>query len=307
MAIRKIAIAGGHSRKAPGAVGYLDEYKCDRAYVAKLKEALAAAGYQVVDCSNEAGDQNSELAEKVRLANASGADLFVDVHLNAGKGTGTEAYTYTETASAAAKEIAKRMSANVASAMGIRDRGHKQATYYVLRKTTMPAVLLEVCFVDSETDRDAWNRTSWDALTKAFVDAIGGKAASAPAPKPAAKPTSKPATKPAAKPAVAGDPWVGKLQAECNRQGFSNQKVDSIPGKNTLAGCPTLRIGAKGGITLLLQERLNKLGYSCGKPDGIFGAKTYNAVRAFQKACGFKSSEIDGIVGKQTWRELLGL
>lgn len=305
MSIRKIAIAGGHSRKAPGAVGYLDEYKCDRAYVAKLKEALTAAGYQVVDCSNEAGDQNSELAEKVRLANASGADLFVDVHLNAGKGTGTEAYTYTETASATAKEIAKRMSANVASAMGIRDRGHKQATYYVLRRTTMPAVLLEVCFVDSETDRDAWNRTSWDALTKAFVDAIGGKAASAPAPKPAAPAASKPAA--AHKPTAAGDPWVGKLQAECNRQGFSSQKVDSIPGKNTLAGCPTLRIGAKGGITRLLQERLNSLGYSCGKADGIFGAKTYNAVRAFQKACGFKSSEIDGIVGKQTWRELLGM
>lgn len=305
MVVRKIAIAGGHSRKAPGAVGYLDEYKCDRAYVAKLKEALAAAGYQVVDCSNEAGDQNSELAEKVRLANASGADLFVDVHFNAGKGTGTEAYTYTETTSSVAKEIAKRMSANVASAMGVRDRGHKQASYYVLRKTTMPAVLLEVCFVDSETDRDAWNRTSWDALTRAFVDAIGGKAASAPAPKPAPPTASKPVA--THKPTAAGDPWVGKLQAECNRQGFSNQKVDSIPGKNTLAGCPTLRIGAKGGITRLLQERLNSLGYSCGKADGIFGDKTYNAVRAFQKACGFKSSEIDGIVGKQTWRELLGM
>ena len=300
MAVRKIAIAGGHSKKAPGAVGYLDEYKCDRAYVAKLKEALAAAGYQVVDCSNEAGDQNSELAEKVRLANASGADLFVDVHFNAGKGTGTEAYTYTETASAVAKEIAKRMSANVASAMGIRDRGHKQASYYVLRKTTMPAVLLEVCFVDSETDRDAWNRTSWDALTKAFVDAIGGKAASAPA-------AGKPASKPAAKPASNGGPWVGRLQAECNRQGFSDQKVDNIPGKNTLAGCPTLRIGAKGGITRLLQERLNKLGYSCGKADGIFGSKTYNAVRSFQRACGFKGGDIDGIVGRNTWRKLLGM
>lgn len=307
----KIAIAGGHSKKAPGASGYLDEYKCDRSYVAKLKDALASAGHQVIDCSNEAGDQNSELAEKVRLANASGADLFVDVHLNAGGGTGTEAYTYTETTSALAKEIAKRMSANVASAMGIRDRGAKQASYYVLRKTTMPAVLLEVCFVDSETDRDAWNRTSWDALTKAFMDAIGGETASAPASRPsvpaANKPSSKPASKPAAKPTGNGDPWVGRLQSECNRQGFSHQKVDKIPGKNTLAGCPTLRIGAKGSITRLLQERLNKLGYSCGEADGIFGANTYNAVRAFQRACGFKGSEIDGIVGKNTWRKLLGL
>lgn len=307
MAIKKIAIAGGHSKKAPGAVGYLDEYKCDRAYVAKLKEALKAADYQVIDCSNEAGDQNSELAEKVRLANASGADLFVDVHLNAGKGTGTEAYTHTETTSALAKEIAKRMSANVASAMGIRDRGAKQESYYVLRKTTMPAVLLEVCFVDSETDRDAWNRTSWDALTKAFVDAIGGNAASAPAskpPSPASKPTSAPAAKPAAKPSNGGQQWIRNLQTECNKQGFSHQTVDGIAGPNTIKGCPTLRKGARGNITKIMQQRLNSLGYSCGKADGIFGSDTYNAVVAFQKA---KKLTPDAVVGKNTWRKLLGL
>ena len=170
----KIAIAGGHSRKAPGAKGYLDEYECDRAFVAKLIPALKAAGHTVVDCSNEKGDQDSELAEEVRLANASGADLFLAVHLNAGGGTGTEAYTYTETTSKLAKDVCAKMSANVAAALGISSRGAKTANFYVLRKTTMPAVLLEVCFVDSATDRAAWNRTSWDALTKAVVDAIGG-------------------------------------------------------------------------------------------------------------------------------------
>lgn len=172
----KIAIAGGHSRKAPGAKGYLDEYECDRAFVAKLIPALKAAGHTVVDCSNEKGDQDSELAEEVRLANASGADMFLAVHLNAGGGTGTEAYTYTETTSKLAKDVCAKMSANVAAALGISNRGAKTANFYVLRKTTMPAVLLEVCFVDSATDRAAWNRTSWDALTKAVVDAIGGNA-----------------------------------------------------------------------------------------------------------------------------------
>ena len=297
----KIAIAGGHSKKAPGASKYLDEYECDRAYVAKLKDALASAGHQVIDCSNEEGDQNSELAEKVRLANASGADLFVDVHLNAGGGTGTETYTFTGTSSAMAKEVAKRMSANVAYALGIRDRGAKQASYYVLRKTTMPAVLLEVCFVDSETDRDAWNRTSWDALTKAFVNAIGGKAASAPA---SGKPA--PAPKPAAKPASGGQQWIRNLQTECNKQGFSSQVVDGIAGKNTLAGCPTLRKGAKGNITRIVQKRLISLGYSVGSfgADGSFGAGTLAGVKAFQRACGLA---VDGIVGRNTWRKLLGL
>ena len=173
----KIAIAGGHSRKAQGAVGHLNEYECDRAYVAQLIPALRAAGHEVIDCSNEKGDQGSELAEEVRLANASGADLFLAVHFNAGGGTGTECYYHASDKDA--RLLAARMSANVASALGLRNRGAKTADFYVLRNTKMRALLLEVCFVDSAQDAAAWCRTSWAALTKAVVDAVGG--ASVPA------------------------------------------------------------------------------------------------------------------------------
>lgn len=169
----KIAIAGGHSKKVGGAIGFLNEYECDRAFVGQLIPALKAAGYEVVNCSNEADTVNGELAEEVRLANASGAELFVAIHFNAGGGTGTEAFTYPGSSSA---EIARKMSANVAAALGIRDRGLKTANFYVLRNTSMPAILLEVCFVDNETDRDAWNRTSWKALTDAVVNTIGSPA-----------------------------------------------------------------------------------------------------------------------------------
>ena len=174
----KIAIAGGHSRKAQGAVGHLNEYECDRAYVAQLIPALRAAGHEVIDCSNEMGTQDTELAEEVRIANGSGADLFIAVHLNWGGGTGTECYYHAS--DAGARTLAARMSANVASALGLRDRGAKTADFYVLRKTTMRALLLEACFVDSKADADAWHRTSWAALTKAVVDAISGST-SAPA------------------------------------------------------------------------------------------------------------------------------
>lgn len=182
----KIAIAGGHSRKAPGAKGYLDEYECDRAFVAKLIPALKAAGHTVVDCSNEKGDQDSELAEEVRLANASGADLFIAVHFNNGISVDTAATTGTECfyygTNAAGKKYAEKLSANVAAALDVRDRGAKSNTgFYVLRKTSMVAVLLEVCFVDDKDDAAAWNRTSWDALTEAVVDAIGGKTSTAQA------------------------------------------------------------------------------------------------------------------------------
>lgn len=100
--------------------------------------------------------------------------------------------------------------------------------------------------------------------------------------------------------------WVARLQSECNKQGFSNQKVDGIAGKNTLAGCPTVRRGASGNITRLIQEKLISLGYSCGSSgiDGKFGSGTESAVKAFQKA---RNLSADGIIGQKTWRKLLNM
>ena len=95
-----------------------------------------------------------------------------------------------------------------------------------------------------------------------------------------------------------GDDWIRRLQQECNAQGFSNQKVDGVAGSKTLAGCPTLKKGASGNITKLLQERLGVTA------DGIFGGNTRAAVIGFQNTHGLSA---DGIVGKNTWRKLLGL
>lgn len=52
----------------------------------------------------------------------------------------------------------------------------------------------------------------------------------------------------------------------------------------------------------LLQEKLNHLGFSCGKADGVFGTNTYKGVLAFQKNHGLAA---DGIVGKNTWKKLI--
>lgn len=58
-----------------------------------------------------------------------------------------------------------------------------------------------------------------------------------------------------------------------------------------------LRRGSKGADVTRLQAALNALGYDCGAADGIFGAKTETAVRAFQKDNGLA---VDGIAGKAT-------
>lgn len=67
---------------------------------------------------------------------------------------------------------------------------------------------------------------------------------------------------------------------------------------------PMLYRGCTGDAVKTLQDKLNALGYNSGSVDGIFGAKTYAAVTAFQKA---NSLGVDGIVGKLTWGKLYGV
>ena len=63
----------------------------------------------------------------------------------------------------------------------------------------------------------------------------------------------------------------------------------------------TLKNGSRGDEVQKLQQALISLGYLKGTADGVFGNKTENAVRAFQKA---KKLNVDGLAGKKT-QELL--
>ena len=68
-----------------------------------------------------------------------------------------------------------------------------------------------------------------------------------------------------------------------------------------MAGEPILRRGSRGSAVAQLQEQLSAAGFDPGAADGIFGARTDAAVRAFQQARGLM---VDGIVGPRTWAAL---
>lgn len=164
----------------------------------------------------------------------------------------------------------------------------------------MKSMIVETCFVEATEDVELYKKLGPDAIGKAIAEAIvNGKAVEN-----TTTVKNEEIIKPVQAPVSNTDDWVARLQAECNNQGFSNQKVDGIPGANTLKGCPTLKKGASGNITKLLQEKLVTLGYSTNGVDGIFGSGTYSAVREFQKTRGLSA---DGIVGANTWRKLLNL
>ncbi len=287
----KIAISIGHTLtgKGTGAVGFLNESICTREIGERVKSMLEAQGHEVVYCRIDQSE--NDLAYRVDLANKSDADLFAEIHLNAGEGLGTEVYTY------GAKEVQEAKSVlNAIVELGFRNRGIKDGkSLYVITNTNMTAMLIECCFVDTREDADRYNP---DAIAKAIVKGLTRAQAKekTPAVQAPVKETSKST--------VDINGWVARLQNECNAQGFSNQVVDNMAGPITLSGCPMLKIGASGNITRLLQERLNTLGFNCGNVDGIFGEKTRAVVIAFQASRGLSA---DGVVGQNTWRKLLGL
>ena len=292
----KIGVNDGHtlSGAGTGAVGVIKEGEHTRLVGEEVRRLLKEKGIAVFNCTVDyAETTNESLSLVVQQANREDLDWFISIHFNAGGGKGVEVYTYEGRQYKDAIDVCNNI-----AALGFNNRGVKAGTgLYVIRKTIAKSMLIEVCFVDTE-DANKYLEVGYKAIAKAIVDALDNHIVSDPVvDKNTTSQTQSTAT-------IKGDDWVRRLQQECNNQGFSKQKVDGIAGPATLAGCPTLKKGAQGNITKLLQEKLVSLGYSTNGVDGIFGAGTKAAVIAFQKSKGLSA---DGIVGTNTWRKLLNL
>lgn len=285
----KLNVHGGHSLKCRGASELLDEVNEDRAVKNKVIELLRANGHTVYDCTDDVGaTQNANLRNIVNKCNSHSVDLDVSIHLNAGGGTGTEVYIYNSKSKA--KDEATRIAEKISNALGIRNRGVKTSTsLYVLRKTKSPSLLVECCFVDNAIDKVKWNS---DKCAKAIVEGILNNSVNEHVE------TTTPLT---SHNKNGYDEWVAHLQSELNDQFDKGLDVDGLKGPKTLDACVTVKRGAKGNITRLIQERLNSVGFSLST-DGIFGSGTEDAVKVFQKNRGLKQ---DGIVGRNTWDWLL--
>lgn len=96
----------------------------------------------------------SSLATRVNDANSWGANYFVSLHTNAASNpsvSGSESYVYKR--DSIAESLAENILIQLRNTTGLRNRGvFPRPSLYVLRKTRMPSVLVELGFITSPED-----------------------------------------------------------------------------------------------------------------------------------------------------------
>ena len=107
--------------------------------------------------STQLGTSNaSSLAARANDANAWGADIFISLHANASENptaSGQEAFVYSLTGRAL--PLAEKILENLSRTTGLRNRGVRaRPNLYVLRRTEMPATLVELGFITNRGDAD---------------------------------------------------------------------------------------------------------------------------------------------------------
>jgi N-acetylmuramoyl-L-alanine amidase len=110
--------------------------------------------------STQIGSSNSEsLRLRVNEANAWGADYYISLHTNASElssASGSEAFAYSEPSSAFS--LGEDILYWLNRTTGLKNRGMKvRSGLYVLRKTAMPAVLVELGFITNQKDASLMN------------------------------------------------------------------------------------------------------------------------------------------------------
>ena len=173
----RIFIDPGHGGTDPGAVYNGRQEKDDNLNLAlTVGRILEDNGIDVVYSRTE--DFYDSPYEKALKGNESEADLFLSFHRNAanmpGRGTGADMLVYSDTgfASEVAGNIGKEIEKTGLPYNGITER-HNLA---VLRRTKMPAVLIEAGFLDNENDNQFFDENFSElaeAIARGVMESIG--------------------------------------------------------------------------------------------------------------------------------------
>lgn len=162
----KIALTAGHYMDTPGkrCLKSLDsketrEWWLNDRIADKVQKLLECyTGWELIRTDDTTGKKDISLTARTNAANNFKADFYLSIHhnagINGGTGGGIVAYVHPK-ASAEAKAWQKALYNALIAATGLKGNRAKPMTtsnFHECRETRMPAVLLELGFMDSKTD-----------------------------------------------------------------------------------------------------------------------------------------------------------
>ncbi|MEO1792934.1 MAG: N-acetylmuramoyl-L-alanine amidase, partial [Cyanobacteria bacterium J06629_19] len=169
-----VVLDPGHGGRDPGAVGIngLQEKQVVNDITPQVAAILRQQGVNVV--LTRSSDVEVDLAPRVQIAERANASIFVSIHANAISMSrpdvnGLETFY----SSAAGQRLANTVHSTVLSEMGMRDRRVRSARFYVIRRTSMPAILVETGFVTGAEDAPNLADPAWrERMSRAIARGI---------------------------------------------------------------------------------------------------------------------------------------
>ena len=174
-----ISISPGHFGPKTGASGIIDEVTEAIKVSKKVAEILNKSNVKTNYIQdNVSKSQKNNINWLVNAHNKTSRKLDVSVHFNSSggtsnKGIGTEVLVYGEST----KKLASDVSKAISDVSGLINRGVKvRADLGFLRGTNKPAILLEICFVNSSVDVALYRRDFnkiCEAIAKELAEYVG--------------------------------------------------------------------------------------------------------------------------------------
>ncbi len=299
----------------------------------KVIAKLESLGHTVISCKpNSASTVNQSLGSRCEKANNNGVDFFVSIHFNCfnGQANGTEVFAISD----AGKKVAQNVLDEIVK-LGFFNRGVKSGSHlYVLRRTNMPGILVEGCFIDSAKDMQIYDG---EAMANAIVAGLTGKVATTttpinPAPNVPVNPVPNAPANPVIDEEQNKDKSILRLQQALNRLKITDKNNKPLVEDNGMGAATSsatekfqrivgiLPTGIVGNTTWdainqILAKRVVQGTHASGviirylqfrigaNPDGIYGSQTEAAMKKFQQQNGLTA---DGIIGAMTWQKLIG-
>lgn len=333
----KFALDAGHGRYTAGkrCLKSLDpketrEWFLNDRVTDYLAIFLESAGHETFRVDDEDdGSTDVALKTRVAIANKMKADAYLSQHHNAGicGGSGGGSVVYTcpgcQKTSLELQEAVYKNIIKYAGLKGDRYDGTPQASFYVLRKTNMPAILTECGYMDSSTDiryilDPEWSKKAALGIAMGVCEVYGGTIKTDI--DPGAKPSYADKT-PEEKEKLAEDGSFGPATVKRTQDHYGT-KEDGIVSNQPIANrkyLPNVYMDVweftsdyEDGSDMIraMQTDLKEKGYYTGEIDGWCGKMTVEALQRFLRDLELYEGEIDGSMGPLTvkaWQRYLNM